>query len=48
MFAPPYNITLDRAAMSSDMFYLRAAAVDALENTGHSKEILIPALKGGN
>lgn len=48
LFAPPYHITLDRTAMSSDMFYLRAAAVDALENTGYSREILIPALPGGN
>ncbi len=47
-FAPPYHITLDRTAMSSDMFYLRAAAVDALENTGYSREILIPALAGSN
>lgn len=48
LFAPPYQITLDRTAMSSDMFYLRAAAVDALENTGYSKEILIPALAREN
>jgi len=47
MFGPPYHVTLDRANMSSDMFYLRAAAVDALENTGYSKEILIPALAAG-
>lgn len=46
MFSPPYHTTLDRTTMSSDMFYLRAAAVDSLENTGHSKEILIPALAG--
>ncbi len=48
LFRPPYQFTLDRANMSSDMFYLRAAAVDSLENTGYSKEILIPALAGGN
>lgn len=48
MFSPPYHVTLDRADMSSDMFYLRAAAVDALENTGYSKELLIPAVRTGN
>jgi len=29
------------------MFYLRAAAVDNLENTGYSKEIVIPAMGKG-
>lgn len=48
MFSPPYHVTLDRTNMSSDMFYLRAAAVDSLENTGYSKEMLIPAQAGGN
>lgn len=41
-FKPPYNFTFKRADMSLEMFYLRAAAVDSLENVGYSREILIP------
>ncbi|MBI4656731.1 MAG: hypothetical protein HY746_08315 [Elusimicrobia bacterium] len=44
MFRPPYQFAFTRANMSADMFYLRAAAVDCLENVGYSKEILIPPL----
>ncbi len=45
MFRAPYSRTLKRAELSTDMFYLRAAAVDGLENTGYSKEIAIPAMQ---
>ena len=45
MFRAPYFRTLRRAEFSKDMFYLRAAAVDGLENIGHSKEIIIPAVR---
>lgn len=43
-FRPPYSFTLKRADMSLEMFYLRAAAVDGLENVGYSREILIPPI----
>lgn len=43
MFRAPYYYSLNRDDLSSDMFYLRAAAVDGLENTGYSREIAIPA-----
>ncbi len=43
-FRAPYFWTFGRDAISRDMFYLRAAAVDNLENIGYSKEITVPAL----
>ena len=43
MFRAPYFYALKREDLSKDMFYLRAAAVDGLENTGYSKEITIAA-----
>lgn len=43
-FRAPYFWTFGRDAVSRDMFYLRAAAVDNLENIGYSKEITVPAL----
>ncbi len=43
MFRAPFFRTLRREDLSRDMFYLRAAAVDGLENTGYSREITIPA-----
>jgi len=42
MFRAPYFYSFKRDDLSGDMFYLRAAAVDGLENTGYSKEIAIP------
>ncbi|HAH32697.1 MAG TPA: hypothetical protein DCL44_10335 [Elusimicrobia bacterium] len=42
----PYFWTFRRDEVSRDMFYLRAAATDNLENTGYSKEIVIPAIQG--
>jgi len=42
-FKAPYFWTFGRGAISKNMFYLRAAAVDNLENTGYSKEITVPA-----
>lgn len=42
MFRAPYFTSLKRGDLSKDLFYLRAAAVDGLENTGYSKEITIP------
>jgi hypothetical protein len=44
MFRAPYFFSFNRDELSKDMFYLRAAAVDGLENTGYSKEIIIPEL----
>ena len=41
MFRAPYFYALKREDLSKDMFYLRAAAVDGLENIGYSKEITI-------
>ncbi|OGR67647.1 MAG: hypothetical protein A2081_00875 [Elusimicrobia bacterium GWC2_61_19] len=43
MFKAPYFWTFGREELSKEMFYLRAAAVDNLENTGYSKEITVPA-----
>lgn len=43
-FRAPYFWSFKRDAISKDMFYLRAAAVDALENIGYSKEITVPAM----
>jgi hypothetical protein len=43
MFKAPYFWTFGRTELSKEMFYLRAAAVDNLENTGYSKEITVPA-----
>jgi hypothetical protein len=43
MYRPPYFWTFGRREISKDMYYLRAAAVDNLENVGYSKEITIPA-----
>lgn len=43
-FRAPYFWTFGRAAISKDMFYLRAAAIDSLENTGYSGEITVPAV----
>jgi len=45
MFRAPYFWTFKRDEISKDMFYLRAAAADNLENTGYSKEIVIPAVQ---
>lgn len=47
MFKAPYFWTFSRDEISREMFYLRAAAVDNLENTGYSKEITIPAIGRG-
>ncbi|MCX5786018.1 MAG: hypothetical protein NTX59_10045 [Elusimicrobia bacterium] len=44
LFRAPYFWTFRRDEISKDMFYLRAAASDNLENTGYSKEIVIPAM----
>lgn len=41
MFRAPYFNSLKREELSNDLFYLRAAAADSLENTGYSKEIAI-------
>ncbi|OGS13044.1 MAG: hypothetical protein A2234_09595 [Elusimicrobia bacterium RIFOXYA2_FULL_58_8] len=43
MFKAPYFWSFGREEISRDMFYLRAAAVDNLENTGYSKEVVVPA-----
>lgn len=43
MYKTPYFWTFGRTELSKEMFYLRAAAVDNLENTGYSKEITVPA-----
>jgi hypothetical protein len=44
-FKAPYFWTFGREAISKDMFYLRAAAMDNLENAGYSKEITVPAVQ---
>lgn len=44
MFRAPYFWSFGREEISREMFYLRAAAVDNLENTGYSREVLIPAV----
>lgn len=41
----PYFWTFGRSAISKEMFYLRAAAQDNLENIGYSKEISVPAVQ---
>lgn len=43
LFRAPFFLSFGRDELSKDMFYLRAAAVDGLENIGYSKEIIIPA-----
>jgi hypothetical protein len=43
-FRAPYFWTFGRAAISKEMFYLRAAASDSLENVGYSKEITVPPM----
>lgn len=47
MFKAPYFWSFGRDEISKEMFYLRAAAVDNLENTGYSKEIVIPPMGRG-
>ncbi len=44
MYKAPYFWTFGRDEISREMFYLRAAALDNLENTGYSKEITVPAM----
>ena len=44
MYKAPYFWTFGRDEISKEMFYLRAAALDNLENTGYSKEITVPAM----
>jgi len=43
-FKAPYFWTFGREAISKDMFYLRAAAQDNLENIGYSMAITVPAV----
>ncbi len=43
-FKAPYFWTFGREAVSKEMFYLRAAALDNLENVGYSREITVPAV----
>ena len=45
-FKAPYFWTFGREAISREMFYLRAAALDNLENVGYSGSITVPALPG--
>lgn len=45
MFKAPYFWRFGREEISKDMFYLRAAAVDNLENTGYSQPITIPRVQ---
>lgn len=44
-FKAPYFWTFGRGAISRDMFYLRAAAQDNLENIGYSMAITVPAVQ---
>ncbi|MCM2266674.1 MAG: hypothetical protein NDI60_02745 [Elusimicrobiales bacterium] len=44
MFKAPYFWSFGREEISREMFYLRAAAVDNLENTGYSMPITVPAV----
>ena len=44
-FRSPYFRSFGREEISKEMFYLRAAAVDSLENIGYSSAIKIPAVK---
>ncbi len=39
---PPYSFTLETSELPNDVYYLRAAAVDTLENSGHSRIITVP------
>jgi hypothetical protein len=48
LYSSPYSLTLDRNNLPEDMFYLRVAAQDNYENTGYSKEIVIPKIKKEN
>lgn len=41
-YRAPYFWTFGREAISKDLFYLRAAAVDALENVGYSQPLTVP------
>ncbi|MBI4349919.1 MAG: hypothetical protein HY550_00625 [Elusimicrobia bacterium] len=43
-YKAPYFWTFGRDAISKDMFYLRAAAADNMENTGYSMAITVPAV----
>lgn len=43
MFKAPYFWSFGRDELSKEMFYLRAAAMDNLENTGYSMPITVPA-----
>jgi hypothetical protein len=45
MFKAPYFWTFRRTELSREMFYLRAAAVDNLENVGYSREVAVPAAR---
>ncbi|MDD5209030.1 MAG: hypothetical protein PHV36_06570 [Elusimicrobiales bacterium] len=45
-FKAPYFWTFRRDAISREMFYLRAAATDNLENVGYSMSITVPAMPG--
>lgn len=47
-FRSPYFRSFGRTEISSGMFYIRAAAVDSLENIGYSEAIRIPAYRKGN
>ncbi len=38
---PPFSFTFNKKTMPQDLYYLRGAAADCLENIGHSKEIMI-------
>ena len=44
-FRSPYFRSFGRTEISSSMFYIRAAAVDSLENIGYSNPVKIPAAK---
>ena len=39
---PPYSFTFEKNELPDDVYYFRAAAVDTLENSGHSRIITIP------
>lgn len=44
-YRSPYFRSFSRGEISKSMFYIRAAAVDSLENIGYSNAIRIPAIK---
>ncbi|MCR4819887.1 MAG: hypothetical protein K5838_02040 [Elusimicrobiales bacterium] len=46
-FRTPYFRSFGRREISDSMFYIRAAAVDSLENIGYSNAIKIPGIKKG-